>query len=401
MLSAVAAPDGEWGMLRERNILRSHRFGWDQEYMFQAQSEWTSMHAKNSSKPLDGRAWAYQERVMAPRILHFGEQKLLWECASVNWAEDAGLSQVEAWPVWHEKRHVDRFVRHSSSLWSWEAEDVEDRLQAYYDCIENYSSRALTKPTDKLPAFSGLASAFRVAIFGAFLAGLWETDLLYGLAWKKRDPDHTVKSEDQASEDMEYVAPSWSWASTRHGPISFLRICRAELPQHFWDDDNFKNWADTYKPRLLAYRYQLSTSDPHGKISSAALISLHGHCRTLMVQTNETDMQGDYSAWAAVYLDQGPGGGSPWKFGAPNEYVHQSMKSKWSNANEEKTRQFTALQIGMKPASVPEDMDLVMLILEDVEGSQNTFKRAGILEVPLPKEEMLSEKWEAKQLTII
>lgn len=191
MLSAVAAPNGEWGMLRDRKVLRSHHFGSREQFLLQKQ-------ANTIARPLDVRAWAYQERIMAPRILHFGQQKITWECASASWAEDTGLADMYSTISWYDKRQAEPFLRYeTSSLRStWlrlvrpltctnRTKDIRDRLHAYYDCVEFYSARKLTRSTDKLPAFSGLASAFRVPKLGTYLAGLWEADLVHGLAWKR------------------------------------------------------------------------------------------------------------------------------------------------------------------------------------------------------------------------
>jgi hypothetical protein len=37
-------------------------------------------YSSDSSYPLLSRAWVFQERILSPRILHFGEAELLWEC---------------------------------------------------------------------------------------------------------------------------------------------------------------------------------------------------------------------------------------------------------------------------------------------------------------------------------
>lgn len=30
--------------------------------------------------PLSSRAWAFQERLLSPRVVHFGEDEMYWEC---------------------------------------------------------------------------------------------------------------------------------------------------------------------------------------------------------------------------------------------------------------------------------------------------------------------------------
>lgn len=402
MLSASAAPDGEWGMLRKRDVLHSHRFGKRKQYIFQSRLERTEFN-EHDSQPLDRRAWAYQERIMAPRILHFLDQKLLWECALAHWAEDTGLADLEldSQPRWLVKRQVEPFMRHSATSFPTSAEDLYDRLQVYYNCVETYSKRKLTKPTDKLPAFSGLASAFRVPELGAYLAGLWEADLVYGLAWV-RDRHLELGAEQQAGE---YIAPSWSWASTKR----FCRInsLRSNLhePEHqdlaFWKKlgADYKRWSEKYEPSLISYEYSLLTSDPHGKISAAAIV-LRGYCRQLLVHKGRIARQKTFSA--AAVLDQDLALGNPWKFGSPHEYFRwDDWRLEWAGGEEENVKQFTSLQIGMTTIGRADKLVLLMLILEDVEGLDNTYRRVGIIDVDLPDEEMMPDKWEIQDVRII
>lgn len=37
--------------------------------------------------PLNQRAWVLQERLLAPRVLHFGPEQLTWECKEIDCAE--------------------------------------------------------------------------------------------------------------------------------------------------------------------------------------------------------------------------------------------------------------------------------------------------------------------------
>ena len=46
--------------------------------------------------PLNRRGWVLQERLLCPRVLHFGRQQLLWECCELDAAEKYpnGLPEV-------------------------------------------------------------------------------------------------------------------------------------------------------------------------------------------------------------------------------------------------------------------------------------------------------------------
>ncbi|KAI1371954.1 hypothetical protein F4677DRAFT_463690 [Hypoxylon crocopeplum] len=65
---------------------------------------------------------------------------------------------------------------------------------------------SLGEATDRLPALSGLAKIYESRLKCRYLAGHWETGFLKSLCWSgARESQHTIP---------EYIAPSWSWAST-------------------------------------------------------------------------------------------------------------------------------------------------------------------------------------------
>jgi hypothetical protein len=43
--------------------------------------------------PLLSRGWAFQERILAPRVLHFCESELVWECRQISTCECGGLGE--------------------------------------------------------------------------------------------------------------------------------------------------------------------------------------------------------------------------------------------------------------------------------------------------------------------
>ncbi|KAL8804690.1 MAG: hypothetical protein Q9223_000792 [Gallowayella weberi] len=75
---------------------------------------------------------------------------------------------------------------------------------------QEYSAKQLTKATDKLTAFSGIARMVHKKLKSApeeYCAGLWKPSLLTELLWER----HTYQDSDQVP--GVYIAPSWSWAS--------------------------------------------------------------------------------------------------------------------------------------------------------------------------------------------
>jgi hypothetical protein len=152
---------------------------------------------------LSGRAWAFQERLLSPRILHFTQKQLFWECRTSFCAEDLvprdhgsakpGLVlQVRAMPNMELKLYV----------WcTW--------------VLCQYTDARLTVPTDRLTAVSALARLFYQELKSPYLAGLWQEGLWYTLSWV------CCKRDGEARRSEQYIAPSWSWASV-NAPVRWL-----------------------------------------------------------------------------------------------------------------------------------------------------------------------------------
>ena len=92
---------------------------------------------------------------------------------------------------------------------------------SWKEIVEEYSSRQMTKETDKLAAILGLAKEAAIVLKDTFLLGLWKGHLHRDLLWWVKDPESSVRPET-------FTAASWSWISI-NGPISF----------EFRDDDSY------------------------------------------------------------------------------------------------------------------------------------------------------------------
>jgi hypothetical protein len=66
----------------------------------------------------------------------------------------------------------------------------------------------MTRPSDRLPAISGIAQRFGSGLSDEYVAGIWRNTLPFGLLWR---PSGT------ATTSAEDCAPSWSWASVDCG----------------------------------------------------------------------------------------------------------------------------------------------------------------------------------------
>ncbi|KAK4100024.1 HET-domain-containing protein, partial [Parathielavia hyrcaniae] len=127
-----------------------------------------------SQAPLNGRGWVMQERLLARRIVRFCTNQIFFECRESEVCEmfPSDIPDTGAFALSHS---------------------LESRLclPAWFQLVETYAPLALTKPEDKLPAFSGIAKLMqqRPGMSGdVYLAGPWRRHLLYHLLWRRSRP---------------------------------------------------------------------------------------------------------------------------------------------------------------------------------------------------------------------
>ncbi|SPQ24876.1 77a0289c-5977-4b4b-aa69-7e20f3972421 [Thermothielavioides terrestris] len=151
--------------------------------------------------PVLTRAWTYQERMLAPRVLHFCRQEILWECRERSRCECGGSKYEEKFRLGAKENIHTVISRHCG----WLIQRTWRRM------IMECSPLALTYPTDKLPAFGGLAEAMRRRTgqeYLEYLAGLWRDTLILDMCWH-RDPRVNPRPSSQTVRRR----PTWSWAS--------------------------------------------------------------------------------------------------------------------------------------------------------------------------------------------
>ncbi|KAK3636075.1 hypothetical protein LTR22_018922 [Elasticomyces elasticus] len=139
------------------------------------------------SSILATRGWCCQEKLLSPRVLHFTDTQLFWECRHSARSEDnlfyspraRGLADVLEYSVAEDQGTVASPPKGNSTA---------ALLDRWYHRVvaDDYSGRKLTRASDKLIALAGLASAFKPLIQSRYLAGC---------------------------KAAVYRAPSWSWAS--------------------------------------------------------------------------------------------------------------------------------------------------------------------------------------------
>ncbi|RDX40747.1 HET-domain-containing protein [Lentinus brumalis] len=175
-----------------------------------------------ASCPLNQRGWCMQERLLAPAILHYGAQQLFWECRAYHAYEDGRLS-LQGGTLDGE---AGKFITLRQNI----LQSPTDGWRVWYRLVEEYSSRALTRLSDKLPALAGAAAIFRTARGeGTYVAGLWREDIVQGIVWgahyrhypSRKVPGYMLTDACAVlTRPPTRRAPSWSWASV-DGPVIF------------------------------------------------------------------------------------------------------------------------------------------------------------------------------------
>lgn len=168
-------------------------------------------------EPLSTRGWALQERVLAKRVIHYNSRQMYFECAAGLIAEDGSCAESRP----------DNFPRSRySSVYSGNFSRKPPRI--WWPLLRQYGGRKLSKPTDRLPAISGLARLTQKKTNAVYVAGLWSNSLLAGLCWTPWGRRRNPLSRD------EYIGPSWSWASCdadfiNSPPPTFVSFAHSEI----------------------------------------------------------------------------------------------------------------------------------------------------------------------------
>ncbi|CAG8977731.1 hypothetical protein HYALB_00012166 [Hymenoscyphus albidus] len=153
---------------------------------------------------IDKRGWTFQERSLSPRLLIYGEQGLSFECQTEEKTNGGRAVKWKPWDDWRANNPI--FTKPDTS----NEGEIEKLQRAWCFMVENYASRSLTFPEDKLTAISGVAGEFKRFFRGdEYMAGLWKGWILEGLGWFV----NTLGDGRIYPRPKEYRAPSWSWAS--------------------------------------------------------------------------------------------------------------------------------------------------------------------------------------------
>ncbi len=166
--------------------------------------------------PLCQRAWVVQEREMAPHVLHFTKNHLIWECSC--------SAAIDALPVGLNRQVNSK--RDQARLYDTPSLNQSAGFSPYQywaSLVRQYAAGQLTHSSDKLVAISALAQSIMRLLRSkgcedTYLAGLWKNDLVIGLLWCTRNIGPSASAEG-VRVSSEAPSPSWSWASIHDSQI--------------------------------------------------------------------------------------------------------------------------------------------------------------------------------------
>ncbi len=210
-LAATKSTNGQGGMFSNLNVHELVVNVHDTSYHLYVRRLIKHLHNDPQEFPLLSRAWVLQERLLSPRVLHFTNGELAWECREDMHCECDRLSDDSTNAADTEKaKFSDALANASTSI----------LRKTWHEIVSTYSGLNLTKPSDKFPAISGLVKALsrhwtitpvhsnilRTSQDNRCLAGLWQQTFLHDLLWRTR-------IDWRCARPTTWRAPSWSWAS--------------------------------------------------------------------------------------------------------------------------------------------------------------------------------------------
>jgi len=160
--------------------------------------------------PVNRRAWVFQEWILSPRIVHMSKNQALWECRHLRASEvfpNGGTPDRDVLGQLNQIRYLFDVSRLNTQA---------DVRAHWWKIVCKYTTCNITFATDRLIALSGIASEAYKRMQCDYLAGIWLDSLPAGLLWHVPQARH--------AREQVYVAPSWSWASTKswiHQPAEY------------------------------------------------------------------------------------------------------------------------------------------------------------------------------------
>lgn len=294
------------------------------------------------------RGWVWQEELMSTRQLIFGSKIWQFRCSQGAYLENGLRGLIRTWTLKKERDY---------SLFSV----VAPRL---------YSSRQLKFPQDRLPAIAGIAKFIERASkqegqLPKYMAGLWLNDRLEEqLRWVYWEPTTYDKLQNSFNNPNEYIAPSWSWASTN---AAVKCLGNGVFPAF----------------RFISYDVSTPSGDPMVSVGKGTSLTLRGWLRQTPVLPLSGSFKEDEDGFPRKWVTEGD------SFGRVDFWLD------WNPQREdpEEIPRQRALQLFTltKTHDYPLEADSGLLLLPFNEANRTTYRRVGVYKHYHPYQQMFSE----------
>jgi hypothetical protein len=278
-ISSVDAPDGHHSMFCSRNpdalhpeVVSLFLDGHISPYLISDSRFWDT---DVSSALLNTRAWVLQERLLSPRILHFGAQQMLWECREKDAAEiyPDGLPPAVFSSLTRFKNLTPgHYVKKDKTDINIAAYNIWVKI------VQAYTACSLTFPSDKIAALSAIAKMMRTTLCDEYVAGMWRHYLERELLWSA-DKNRSGNPPGPQT----YRAPSWSWMAV-DGKIN-PGLPNVEASDMLMKVDGLQ----------LEYLTDDNTGSIHG-----GWLRLRGMLKQLMLMPHRTSTRRSFEDWNMV-----------------------------------------------------------------------------------------------------
>lgn len=275
MISALASSNSDDGILKVRDIdARSVSVSVEGTHAFirpvldDAFSAITTDRDSDARypiviQPLNERAWALQERLFAPRIIHFTNQQMIWECKSCAASED-NQYHFDDWQPRSRSDLVNLVRPETPKEGGTSQKPPSIKRIGWFQLVEAYTARNITYSNDILPGLSGLARSVHELTDFKYIAGLWlgqPSVFIRSLLWNVETDSAAIQK--RPPKPSRNGSPSWSWACVE-GTIAYDNQESFRFPQNELD------------PIFSLKEVLLATTNPYGQVYGATL-GLVGH----------------------------------------------------------------------------------------------------------------------------
>jgi hypothetical protein len=219
----IRGPDGtditvDW----QEQILVGHDRTFSDEAKFEFAAR-VSRESPGGKQRLFERGWVFQEGLLSPRGIIFGNRELVRFCKEDASCE-CGQTTKELFDLRSQFLNRDDQATYTISHDRGVLRGSCSRLKHWCTIVQNYSQHFLTFESDRLPAFSGVAKAFRSNSTGEhdmrhdkYLAGCWLSFFPEMLCWAIDENPNLPRNRKERTYHRRSVtgtgAPSWSWTS--------------------------------------------------------------------------------------------------------------------------------------------------------------------------------------------